>query len=218
MRLLSVNVGQAKALPGRPDVFSGISKSAASGPVHIGTLGVAGDSVVDTRYHGGPLKAVCACAAENYRHWNLVLNQQRTFGEFGDNFTIEGATEDAVCLGDVFSVGTVVLQVCSPRKPCWKLAAHWDVKDLAVLAEKQRRTGFYLRVLTPGEVSAGEDFLLKERSEPSWSIVRFWDLLDGIAMASPDEVQRLLATDYLGNYWKSCIEKSPSGVAAAANQ
>lgn len=126
--------------------------------VHLGTEGFAGDEQADRANHGGPEKAVLVYAGAHYPRWHadgLDLPE----GAFFENITLHGDSchEGSVHLGEVWRMGEAVVQVSQPRSPCWKLARKWGVRDLAVSTQTTGRTGWYLRVLTPGTVAAGDE-------------------------------------------------------------
>ena len=148
---------------------SSIWRKAAVGRVFLGRTDLAGNAQADLKNHGGPDKAVCCYSAEHYPSWRLSLGLSDTefgHGAFGENFTLSGLTEDAVCLGDIYSVGTARVQVSQPRMPCWKVGRRWNREGLPGEMTATGRTGFYLRVLEEGEVGAGDVLTLLERSMP----------------------------------------------------
>ncbi len=155
-RVLVVSTGVVRPLPwhGRT-VASGIGKSPVHGPVEVTRLGVTGDEQGDRKHHGGPDKALLLYPVEHYRAWARRIGHL-TPPAFGENLTISGIVEDDAVLGSVYAVGTAVLQVTQPRRPCYKLAAHHGIAGLAVLTQRSGRTGFYCRVLRPGRLEAGD--------------------------------------------------------------
>ena len=178
-RLVSIQV----ALPrehGTPDAERAIDrpwttaffKEPVDGPVWLGTTNLVGDRQADLKHHGGEDRAVLAYAAAHYPGWRAELYLEVPHGAFGENFTVAGMDEAAVCLGDVYEVGGAVVRVSQPRIPCWKIARRWGVKDLSARVQRSGRTGWYLRVLREGEVAAGDEIRLVERPHPEWSIAR----------------------------------------------
>ena len=158
---------------------SAIYKLPVSGPVAAGPNGLAGDGQADLRVHGGPDKAVYAYPSEHYRPWQAELGlAEMPNGAFGENLTTLGLLEDEVCIGDVLQAGLVRLQVSQPRGPCWKLARRWGIVDLALRFGASGRTGFYLRLLQPGELEAGQALLRVERPCPDWNVRRAHFLLE----------------------------------------
>ncbi|WP_437205678.1 MOSC domain-containing protein [Planctomicrobium sp. SH664] len=152
---------------------SAIFKTPVEGPVAVQPLGLEGDEQADRRFHGGIDKAVLAYSADHYPEWRDLLGRpEMSGGGFGENLTFSGITEETVCVGDLWSVGTVLLQVSQPRQPCWKLSRKWDRIDLPKLVAGNGRTGWYLRVLQPGELEAGMSCQLVQRLHPDWTIAR----------------------------------------------
>lgn len=159
-RILSVQNGRLRDLDYRGQkVRTGIFKEPVSGPVAVHRLGLEGDHQADHRVHGGPFKAVYAYPSEHYAAWHAEY-PGRTFppGFFGENLTIEGVTEDQVESGDLFRAGTALLQVTTPREPCFKMGTKFgDMQFIRRFAESGR-TGFYLAVLEEGILEAGDAF------------------------------------------------------------
>ena len=156
--LLSVNLATEGKLRFRGrEVRSSIFKMPAAGRVRLKRLGLEGDFQADPRYHGGPDKAVYVYPSEHYPHFRDVLGRQDlSAGFFGENFTTEGLLEDEVNIGDVFRVGTAVVQITTPRSPCFKLGAKVGSPMFVKTFLESRRLGFYLSVLEEGEVGAGD--------------------------------------------------------------
>ena len=168
LRLVSIQVGKVRSAT---DWTTGIFKEAIEGPVVVGPTGIDGDEQADRVNHGGPDKALCAYAAGHYRFWQLTFGlQMLAYGAFGENVTIDGATETDVCIGDTWAVGDLLLQVSQPRQPCWKLARKWGVRDFAEQVVASGRTGWYFRVLRGGRIEAGAASVVVERPYPQWTI------------------------------------------------
>lgn len=161
--VLAVNIGsvQAGTYKGK-EAHSGIGKSSVAQGVVLSELGLTGDEQADLVNHGGSDKAVCVYCHNHYPHWEMVLKQTLNYGSFGENFTVFDLTEDKVHIGDIYDIGTAVVQVSQPRQPCWKLAMKWGLDELPLLITNTGATGYYFRVLRPGEVKAGDKLLLKE--------------------------------------------------------
>jgi len=177
MKLLSIQVGTPRLVDDagatEPDArpwTTGFYKRTIEGPVAVGRTNLTGDGQADLKNHGGPDKAICAYPKDHWGYWEAELHLQLPHGAFGENFTTLGLVEADVCIGDVFSCGTAVLQVSQPRQPCWKLARRWGIKDLAARVEQTGKTGWYFRVLTEGVVEAPTDLSLLQRPHPEWNI------------------------------------------------
>lgn len=160
MNIVSVNVSLRREveLAGRR-VVTGLFKEPVEGAVAVGALNLDGDEQADLSVHGGPDKAVYAFSTASYRHWRDRLGRGALpWGSFGENLTLEGADDREICVGDVLQAGTAVLQVTQPRAPCWKLRGRLDA-GAGFIREflAGGHTGFYLRVLEPGRVAAGDE-------------------------------------------------------------
>ncbi|HEY7682933.1 MAG TPA: MOSC domain-containing protein [Gemmatimonadales bacterium] len=170
-QIAAVFIGRPRDLPADPTFGrwgracrTSIHREPVSAPVRVGFLGLEGDRVADPRYHGGPDKALLAYGASHYPVWRERLGvEEMGPGGFGENLAVEGLDESAVRVGDVWSVGTAVLQVSEPRAPCWKLARRWKLKELPKLVQETGWGGWYLRVLREGEVASGDQIQRVQR-------------------------------------------------------
>lgn len=148
-----------------------IFKTPVSGAVFAGTLGLEGDGQADKRFHGGADKAINAYCFEHYPYWARELGQDALpLGAFGENLTLKGAKEDAVCIGDVFEAGSARLQISQPRQPCGTLAWRWKTPALVGWIEEHGSSGWYFRVLKEGTLTAGDEVKLIERLHPKWTV------------------------------------------------
>ncbi len=162
MKVISVNVSLPKSVRfGDRVVMTGIYKEPVMGRVRLGLLNLEGDGQADPRYHGGPDKAVYAYPVEHYTYWRDALSRELPFGQFGENLTTEGLSEEALRSGDVLRIGTAELQVTDPREPCGKLALKMGSMGFPKLFKRSGRCGFYLRVLKVGEIAAGDDIVVE---------------------------------------------------------
>ena len=129
MKLISVNVSLAKEVPyqGRT-ITTGIYKEPVKGRVMVRRLNVDGDDQADRRVHGvGFDMAIYVYSLEHYAFWKKELGRDGfPYGQFGENFTVEGLSEDTVRIGDTFRVGGTLLQVTQPRIPCYKFAMRME--------------------------------------------------------------------------------------------
>lgn len=172
MRLLSVNVGKPRANPWKPVALTGIDKRPVSGPVMVtapgpkgtGDVGLAGDRVYDVKHHGGPDQAVYAYAREDLDWWAAELGRTLDNGVFGENLTTAGIDVSGALIGERWRIGSgAVLEVCCPRIPCgtfqgWLARNGW-IKRFTAAA----RPGAYLRVVAPGEITAGDPVVIEDR-------------------------------------------------------
>lgn len=212
-RLESLNVGRPAPLGYRGrQVPSGFRKEPVSRSLWLGETGLEGDAQADLENHGGPEKAVCVYPLEHYPYWEERLSRALEPAAFGENFSTEGLLEAGVCIGDVYRVGSTLVQVSQPRQPCFKLAARHGVKELALWVQETGRTGFYLRCVEPGEVRVGEKIELVERPKRGVSVaeanrVMHRDRYD------VEGIERLLALPTLSASWRRTLKKRLSGVS-----
>ena len=160
MKILSVNVSLPKEIThnGRT-VTTGIFKEPVDGRVMLRTLNLGGDGQADLVGHGGIYKAAYVYSLDNYGFWESELGRRDfTYGQFGENLTVEGMLDDTVHVGDVFRLGGALVEVTQPRVPCFKLGIRMGIEGFEHALLSSNRIGFYLRVLEEGEVGAGDHF------------------------------------------------------------
>jgi len=198
-------------VPFRDGDYSAIAKQPVSGAVRIGWLGLAGDSVADPVHHGGWDKAIHLYPQDHYGWWrerkpgHPLLEKP---GAFGENIASRGMTEEEVCLGDRFSLGSAVVEVSHGRQPCWKLDHRFGARDVMATIVKTARCGIYFRVLREGEAEAGGMMELLERPLPQWSIARLFRLLIGGGhKGEPDAVRALADMTVLAEAWRDRARK-----------
>ncbi len=198
MRLVAVNIAQPQTLTGtaRGDVLSAIHKQPVDGPVAVRRLNVDGDAQGDTANHGGPDAAVYVYALEDYVYWSAELGRELPWGAFGENFTVEGASSDVMCFGDIWRAGSVLLQVTEPRSPCYKLEHKMGIRNFAPRFARAGRVGFYNRVLEEGEVQSGDEARVVERHPAQLSIKLISDVRHA-RFVSREDAERLLAAEDL---------------------
>ncbi|MGW0603015.1 MOSC domain-containing protein [Streptomyces sp. NPDC002640] len=167
MKVLSLNLGSAVAVPytQQPDGLTGIDKRPVDGPVRVfapgpkgaGASGMTGDAVCHTRHHGGDDQAVYAYAREDLDEWERDLGRPLRSGVFGENLTVSGLDVSGARVGERWRVGPeVVLQVTSPRIPCGTFQGHMGEPQWVKRFTAKGAPGAYFRVLTPGEIRAGD--------------------------------------------------------------
>ncbi len=149
---------------GRRKIVSALIKTPIQGRIAVGPLGLPGDEHV-YEDHGGPDLALLAYPREHYDYWRDIGLELPVAGAMGENLTTTGLVETEVHIGDVFEVGTCVIQVTETRSPCSKLAARFGRKDMAVMMQDTGFTGFLFRVLVCGEIGAGDTLRLLRRDD-----------------------------------------------------
>jgi MOSC domain-containing protein YiiM len=166
VRLESVNVAVV-----RNDEWSGrvgrtgIDKRPVTGPVRVGAAGLAGDTICDTKAHGGPYRAAYACAMEDLRWWSEQLGRELPAGSFGENLSLTGMDINAALVGEQGTIGSAVFEVTYPRLPCRVFAGFWEQPDLIRQFTVRGRPGTYLRVVGDGEVTAGDQVTVTHRPD-----------------------------------------------------
>lgn len=159
--LLSVNVGLPENVIWRGrTVYTGIGKRPVEGPRLVRRLNVDGDGQGDLGGHGGEQRAVLVYQIESYRYWQHHFGRDDfELGQFGENFTVEGLSDDEVCVGDRYRVGDAEFEVTQPRVTCFRVGMALGNPELPALLVTHHRPGFYLRVITEGQVQAGDEIV-----------------------------------------------------------
>jgi ferredoxin-NADP reductase/MOSC domain-containing protein YiiM len=158
-RLLSVNVGLPRDITWQgKTVHTAIWKSPVNGPRMVRRLNVDGDGQGDLAGHGGERRAVFVYQVDSYRYWQNQLGRtDLTYGQFGENFTVDGLSDAEVCIGDRYRIGRALFEVTQPRVTCYRVGIRLNEPEMAALLVKHGRPGFYFRVLDEGEVEAGDE-------------------------------------------------------------
>lgn len=200
MKLLSVNLGRATAVPytDNPEGVTGIDKRpvqepvrvAAPGPKGIGGSGLAGDAVCKKQHHGGDDQAVYVMAREDLDDWEAELGRTLPNGAFGENLTTEGLDVSGALIGERWRIGSeVVLEISSGRIPCGTFQGHMGEKQWVKRFTRKGAPGAYLRVIEPGEIRAGDPVEIVHRPDHDVTVA-----LAFRAMTTGRELQpRLLA-------------------------
>ena len=165
--LLSVNVGKPKNVPWQgKNVYTGVWKHPVDGPAMVRRLNIDGDGQGDLNGHGGEQRAVLVYQMDSYRHWARHFGRDDlSYGNFGENLTIDGLPDDEVCIGDRYRVGEAEFEVTQPRVTCYRVGMRLGQPELPALLVSHHRPGFYMRVITEGPVQAG-DQIVKTRTGP----------------------------------------------------
>jgi ferredoxin-NADP reductase/MOSC domain-containing protein YiiM len=220
--LVSVNVGMPKNVPWRgKNVYTGVFKDPVSGPRRVGKLNVEGDGQGDLAGHGGEQRAVFVYQIDSYRYWERELGRDDfVHGQFGENFTVEGLSDDEVCIGDRYQIGTAVFEVTQPRVTCFRVGIRMNDPRIPALLVSRHRPGFYFRVLEEGDVQAGEE-IVKLASGPEQMPVAEVDALLYLPGHARQDLLRALRVPALSPGWqasfRALLEEEPgSGNAGLA--
>ena len=211
MKLFSVNCGLPREVLWHDrNVTTSIYKEPVQGRVTLRRLNLDGDRQSDLSVHGGKDKAVYCYPVEHYGYWKSELpGLPLPMGAFGENFTIQGFSEDSIHIGDRFAIGSAEVVVTQPRLPCYKLGIRFDSDDMVKRFFISRRTGFYLAVTREGEVGAGDEIISLSQDPESISISAITRLYVAKTY-SPDDVRFLhqaLSVETLLESWKAYFEE-----------
>jgi MOSC domain-containing protein YiiM len=208
IRIEAIFVGEPKSITDEKGTWlSAIFRTRVEGPIELGERGLTGDRVADTKNHGRPGQAVCVHPIIHYDFWNAAydLEGERSLnpGSAGENWTISGGDEETVFCGDVYRVGTAIVQVSGPRGPCWKQERKLGLDGFLKRTIDSMRTGFYLRVLQTGIVSAGNNWELENRFNEPVSV----NLVNQAAYrgVEPDVLERIMRAEGVVSEWKEMI-------------
>lgn len=216
-RLREVLSGKARPYT-RAGSLSGIAKHPVPGAIAVGPRGLIGDEQGDLRVHGGPDKAVHCYPWQHYAQWQREL-PETTAGEllrqgpgaFGENFSLEpGLDESTVCIGDRWAIGDALFEVSQGRQPCWKLNDRFGVPDMAQRMQQSGLAGWYLRVLKPGLVQAGDTIHRVARPHAEWPVARLMRVIAERDCA-PDTLKQVLTLPLPGSWTKLFSGRLKSG-------
>jgi ferredoxin-NADP reductase/MOSC domain-containing protein YiiM len=206
-RLLSVNVGLPRDIEwkGRT-VHTGIWKHSVRGRCRVNQLNLDGDGQGDLAGHGGEQRAVFVYQIESYRYWEEQLKRTDfAHGQFGENFTIEGLPDNAVCIGDRYQIGSALFEITQPRVTCYRVGIRMSEPRMPALLTSSGRPGFYFRVLQEGAVGASDEIVKVGEAKERMTVAEINALL-----YSPDHarerLERALRIEALSPGWRSSFK------------
>jgi ferredoxin-NADP reductase/MOSC domain-containing protein YiiM len=206
-RLLSVNVGLPRDVTWNgKTVRTAVWKSPVAGRQIVRKLNIDGDGQGDLAGHGGEHRAVFVYQMDSYHYWEQFLHRKDfTFGQFGENFTVEGLADNEVCIGDRYRIGAALFEVTQPRVTCYRVGIRTNEPRMAALLVAHHRPGFYFRVLEEGEVGASDD-IVKMADGPERITVAETDALLYLPGHSREQLQRALGIPALSKGWQSSFQ------------
>src|SRR5215468_6601635 len=206
-RLLSVNVGLPRDIAWRgKTVHTAVWKDPVQGRRMVRRLNIDGDGQGDLGGHGGEQRAVFVYQIESYRYWQAELKRADFIpGQFGENFTIEGLPDDAVCIGDRYQIGSALFEVTQPRVTCYRVGIRMNEPRMPALLTSSGRPGFYFRVLKEGEVGAGDEIVKTGEANERMTVAEINALLYS-ANHSRDRLERALRIEALSPGWRGSFE------------
>ena len=217
-RLVSVNVGMPKNVAWNGQtVFTGVFKDPVIGPRAVGKLNVEGDAQGDLAGHGGEQRAVFVYQLDSYRYWERELGRSDfVYGQFGENFTVDGLGDDEVCIGDRYQIGTATFEVSQPRVTCYRVGIRMNDPQIPALLVSHHRPGFYFRVLEEGEVQAGDE-IIKLASGPEQMPVAEADALLYLPGHTRQQLLRALRIPALSPGWQDSFRALLEGEPGTGN-
>ena len=187
-------------------IHTAVWKDAVRGRRKVGKLNIDGDGQGDLHGHGGEHRAVLVYQIDSYRYWERELGRRDfVFGQFGENFTVEGLPDDEVCIGDRYRIGSALFEVTQPRVTCYRVGIRMDEPRMAALLVEHHRPGFYFRVLEVGEVAAGDE-IAKVSNGPELMSVAEADALLYLTGHSRAKLERALRIPALPAGWRNSFQ------------
>ena len=206
-RLLSVNVGLPRDIEWQGKIVrTAVWKTPVQGRRMTLRLNVDGDGQGDLAGHGGEHRAVFVYQIESYRYWQNQLGRSDfAYGQFGENFTVEGLADTEVCIGDHYRIGAGLFEVTQPRVTCYRVGIRMNEPQMAALLVSHGRPGFYFRVLDEGEVGAGDE-IAKVKAGPEQMTVAEINGLLYLPGHPASGLERALRIPALSAGWKASLE------------
>src|ERR1041384_6472253 len=206
-RLLSVNVGLPRDVPWHgKTVHTAIWKEPVHGRRMVRRLNIDGDGQGDLQGHGGEQRAVFVYQIESYRYWRDRLDRSDfTYGQFGENFTVEGMSAAGVCVGDRYRIGQALFEVTQPRVTCYRVGMRMNEPRMPALLTSSGKPGFYFRVLQEGEIEAGDE-IVKVADGPERMTVAEINALLYLPGHSRQQLERALRIAALSAGWRTSFQ------------
>src|SRR5258706_778601 len=221
-RLLSVNVGLPRAIAWRGEtVRTAIWKEPVQGRRMVLRLNIDGDGQGDLAGHGGEQRAVFVYQMESYHYWEHQLGRNDfVFGQFGENFTVEGLSDEEVCIGDQYRIGSALFEVTQPRVTCYRVGIRMNDPQMPALLVAHKKPGFYFRVLQEGEVEAGDEIVKVADGPERMTVVEIGGVLY-LNNHSREQLERALRLPALSPGWRmsfqALLEQALSGDTAGGD-
>jgi len=206
-RLVSINVGLPRDVAWRGEnVHTAIWKQPVHRRLAVRRLNLEGDGQGDLAGHGGEHRAVMVYQLDSYRHWEAQLRRNDfVFGQFGENFTVDGLADDEVCIGDRYRIGSALFEVTQPRVTCYRVGIRMAEPAMAALLVSHHRPGFYFRVLEEGGVGANDE-IVKVADGPERITVAAIDALLYLPNPSREQLERSLRVPALSQGWRTSLK------------
>nr|WP_246294000.1 MOSC domain-containing protein [Paenibacillus planticolens] len=188
------------------ELVTGIYKFPVSSSLYVSKTQLDGDGQADLTVHGGVDKALCVYPDEHYAYWEGVLGRKLEPGTFGENLTVRGFLETDVCIGDIYAIDEVMVQVSQPRQPCFKVGKRLDWVQTPLQMQETGFTGFYLRVLQEGFISKKSHVRLVAKDDAGVTLA-YANQLKYHDKKNEEGAQRLVQTKALSESWRQSFMK-----------
>lgn len=179
MKIIATNIAKPTTIVwnGKTQT-TGIYKYPTKEGIYLEKEDVKGDEVSDRKHHGGIFKACYIFSEDHYAYWqNLYPNLDFNYGIFGENLTVKGLDETKISVGDIYKIGTALVQVTQPREPCFKLGIRFGTQAILKQFIKHARPGTYVRVLEEGLIKPGDKMILEQAATNSLTTTQLFSLL-----------------------------------------
>lgn len=179
MKVISTNIGKPTTFEwnGREEQ-TGIFKYPVDEPLFLTKADVQKDTVIDRKHHAGVNKACYLFAADQYSFWKHKYPKlEWNWGMFGENLTVLGMDESLIRIGDIYKIGTALVQVSQPREPCYKLGVRFNDQNILRQYVDHAFPGTYVRILEEGEVRKEDEIILIEQSENTLTVKQSFELI-----------------------------------------
>ena len=222
-RLLSINVGLPRDVAWRGQtVHTAVWKTPIQGRRRVRRLNIDGDGQGDLIGHGGEQRAVLVYQIDSYHYWQRQLSRDDfAYGQFGENFTVDGLPDQEVCMGDRYRIGSVLFEVTQPRVTCYRVGIRMNEPQMASLLVAHGRPGFYFRVIEEGELEAGDEIVHVSAGGPERMTVSEVSALLYMPGHPRDQVARALRIPALSAGWqtsfRALLDQERDGAAPTGN-
>lgn len=179
MKVIATNIGEAVTFEWNgKEEQTGIFKYPTEKPLYLSKEDVKGDTVIDRVHHAGINKACYLFSADYYPYWkNLYPDMEWDWGMFGENLTVEGLEESKIKVGNMYRLGSALVQISQPREPCYKLGIRFGTQDILRQFIAHNHPGTYVKILEEGQVAAGDALILVKESENALTVKDFYELI-----------------------------------------
>lgn len=221
-RLVSVNVGLPRNITWRgKTVYTGIWKNPTQGRVKVRRLNIDGDGQGDLAGHGGLNRPVMVYQLDSYRYWERELGRNNlSYGQFGENFTVDGLPDAEVCIGDRYRIGSALFEISQPRVTCYRVGIRMEEPQMPMKLVAHHRPGFYFRVLEEGKVGAGDDIVKVADGTEHMSVAEI-DAMLYLQGHTREQLDRALRIPALSEGWKgsfqAILQEETKGTPATGN-